>query len=97
MPRKKKVEKEAVVVEEEATIAERVEDPLVPQEGDTAAKAAYRKMLAAYKEQNPEKYEAKKERFLKKLSGDITMTAGHNPTGTIRTTFKVPDIQTKKK
>ncbi len=36
-------------------------------EGESAEKTAFRKMIANYKEQNPEKYATKEDSFIKRL------------------------------
>ena len=72
-------------------------DPLQPQPNDTSEVLAYKRLIAEYKTKNPVKFEAKKEGFLKKLQGTITMEEIHGVNGKlIRRTFKVPNIQTKR-
>ena len=72
-------------------------DPLQPQVGDTSAVLAYKRLLADYKTKNPLKFEAKKEGFLKKLQGTITMEEVYGANGKLsRRTFTVPSIQTKR-
>jgi hypothetical protein len=55
---------------EEAPIQEQAE---VQETPDTPAKAAYRALIAQYKEQNPVKYEQKRKEFERKLKGDIEL------------------------
>jgi hypothetical protein len=72
-------------------------DPLQPQPNDTSAVLAYKRLIADYKTKNPLKFEAKKEGFLKKLQGTITMEEVHGANGKLsRRTFQVPNIQTKR-
>ena len=102
MPKNAKIQDESKdetqeEIQEEAQEQVRVDDPLQPQDTDTPAKSEYRAMLARYKEQNPVKYERKKEEFLKKLAGMITVQVARNPKGIIRKTFSVPNIQSKRK
>jgi hypothetical protein len=101
MPIKKNEEpKEKIKTQETEKVEQdevRVEaDPLEDQETDTPEKRSYRAMLRRYKEQNPVKYELKKGEFLKKLEGTITSVTKRNQKGVTRTTFTVPNIQSKR-
>lgn len=64
MPRKK------VEIKEEDTVVETVETVEAPKEAKkpaSDARKALEALIASYKEQNPEKYEAKKEELEAKL------------------------------
>jgi hypothetical protein len=63
---KRVVKKEAKKEEEEKEL-----DILDIHPDDTPEKIVYRKFLANYKKQNPEKFEMKREAFEKNLEGNI--------------------------
>lgn len=86
---------EEIVEEVEETTSE--VDPLQPQVGDSSSVLAYKRLIAEYKTKNPLKFEAKKEGFIKKLQGTVTMEEIYGANGKLsRRTFKVPSIQTKR-
>lgn len=90
---------EEVVEEVEETNPEVVVevDPLQPKAGDSNSVLAYKKLIAEYKVKNPSKFETKKEGFIKKLQGKITMEEVYGANGKLtRRTFNVPNIQEKR-
>lgn len=92
--------KETPIVEatvEETTPEVEEINPLEPQPNDTSSVLAYKRLLADYKTKNPKKFESKKEGFIQKLQGEITMEEVQGQNGKlVRRTFKVPSIQTKR-
>lgn len=95
----KKTSKENVPVTAEVSPVEETQevDPLEPQAGDSSEVLAYKRLIAEYKQKNPKKYENKREEFIKKLQGQISMNEVYGPNGKlIRRTFNVPNIQSKR-
>jgi hypothetical protein len=86
-----------------STKQEEVEvDVLQPQPNDTPELLAYKSLLQSYKAMNPKKFEAKKEDFIKKIKlsevEPIQLEEVKGQNGKlVRRTFKVPNIQSKKK